>query len=189
MKPWLFFPLAALACALLITAALQPWQARPGAPVEAVEGPGGILVLDSAALAELAPTPGFPVTSAPGLDGTQTGPRLVADAPLTAGATGEGARLVLGPQTRARLKDLPLSLELETVPLPYGASSELAVGLVSAGAPVAWVRAPVDTSGGVTRVSLPASASAPLALALWPSVSGEGKGFELRAIRIGGGQP
>jgi hypothetical protein len=189
MKSWMFFSLAVLVCAGLVGLALRPWQARPGAPVEAVAAAGGTLVLDGAALAQLAPTRGFPVAPAPGLDGTQTGPRLVADDPLVAGATGEGARLVLGPQTRALLKDLPLTLEIETAPLPYTTSQQMAVGLVSAGAPVAWVVAPVAAEGGITRVSLPAGGSAPLALALWPSVSGEGKGFEVRAIRIGGRQP
>lgn len=199
MKGWVFFPLAAAAFAAVTTVALRPWAERPGAAVEARAGPGGLLVLEGAALGQLAPTAGFPVTAAPGIDGTQLGPRTVADRPLETGPDGviaagtaggpdpgAGARLLLGPQTRARLAGQPLTVELQTAPLPHNASTALAVALVVAGQPVRWVRAPVPQASGAVRLTLPPAGGPPLALAVWPSVSGGGRGVEIRSIRIGG---
>lgn len=189
MKGWLFFPL--MLAAMIAMAALAMMQAppRPGAPVEAVAAEGA-LVLDAVAVNQLAPTTGFPVTSAPGLDGTQTGPRTVADAALGAGAAGEGARLVLGPQLRAALKDTTVRVSLDVGTIPYATARQLAVSWVTAGTAPSWTVADVPEKGGVVTLDLPAAAGAPLALALWPAVEGRGSGIELRALRlepVGGG--
>lgn len=183
MKGWLFFPL--MLAAMIAMAALAMMQAppRPGAPVEAA-ATEGTLVLDAVAVNQLAPTAGFPVTSAPGLDGTQTGPRTVADAALEAGATGEGARLVLGPQLRAALKDTAVRVSLDVGTIPYATARQLAVGWVTAGTAPSWTVADVPEKGGVVTLDLPAAAGAPLALALWPAVEGRGSGIELRALRL-----
>lgn len=183
MKGWLFFPL--MLAAMIAMAALAMAQAppRPGAPVEAVAADGA-LVLDGVAVNQLAPTAGFPVTSAPGLDGAQTGPRTVADAALEAGATGEGARLVLGPQLRAALKDAAVRVSLDVGTIPYATARQLAVGWVTAGAAPSWTVADVPEEGGVVTLDLPAMAGAPLALALWPAIEGKGSGIELRGVRL-----
>lgn len=183
MKGWLFFPLMLALMVAMAAVAMTLAPPRPGAPVEAVAADGA-LVLDAVAVNQLAPTPGFPVTSAPGLDGTQTGPRTVADAALAAGSTGEGARLVLGPALRAALKDRPVRLSLDVATIPYTTSAQLAVGWVTAGPPPSWTLADVPADGGTVTVDLPAPAGAPLALALWPAVEGTGKGIELRSVRL-----
>lgn len=183
MKGWLFFPLMLALMVAMAAFAMMQAPPRPGAPVEAVAADGA-LVLDAVAVNQLAPTAGFPVTSAPGLDGSQTGPRTVADAALEAGATGEGARLVLGPQLRAALKDRPVRLSLDVGTVPYATARQLAVSWVTAGAAPSWVQAAVPEEGGVVTVDLPAPAGAPLALALWPAVEGKGSGIELRAMRL-----
>ena len=183
MKGWLFFPLMLAAMIAMAAFAMTQAPPRPGAPVEAVAD-ADALVLDAVAVNQLAPTAGFPVTSAPGLDGNQTGPRTVADGALEAGSTGEGARLVLGPGLRAALKDGPVRISLDVGAIPYATAQQLAVAWVTAGAAPSWVVGDVPDEGGVVTLDLPAPAGAPLALALWPAVEGKGSGIELRGVRL-----
>lgn len=183
MRGWLFFPLMLVAMIAMAAFAMTQAPPRPGAPIEAVAADGA-LVLDAVAVNQLAPTDGFPVTSAPGLDGTQTGPRTVADAALEPGTTGEGARLVLGPQLRAALKDQAVRISLDVGTIPYATARQLAIGWVSAGTAPSWTIADVPEDGGVMTLDLPAPAGAPLALAIWPAVEGKGSGIELRGIRL-----
>lgn len=188
MKDRLFIPLAVVSALTIVAVGLAPaFAERRGAPVEAVTD-GDSLHFDVKAVSEIADARGFATMAPPGRMAGQEGVRVVADEALAPGATGKGARIALGPETRAKLRDRPLVVVMTARALPDAPATKAAFGLTSGG-PVTWVQAPVGAEFAPVRFDLPAMEGAPLAIALWPASEGGGKGVEIKDIRIYGGAP
>jgi hypothetical protein len=183
----LFIPLAILLAAAMIGGALTPLLQRPGAPVEG-RADGAALLMEADDLAEVAGTEGFAVMPLPGRVPGQEGVRMAAEPRLDQNMPGEGARLLLGPEARARLKSGPVSVVMIARALPQTDTRETAVGLV-AGGRVNWVRAQVGPDFAPVLFELPAPDGPPLALAFWPAVNGEGRGVEVKELRMYGAAP
>jgi hypothetical protein len=185
VKDRLFIPLATLIAAGMIAGALSPLLARPGAPVDGVAD-GEALLFSLADLSQLAGARGFAVMAPPGRVAGQEGVRLAAEPTQAPGAEGDGARLVLGASARQRLQGGPVTLVMVARALPQTDTKQTSVGLVSASGPVAWVRGEVSADFAPVVIELPAPSGAPLALAFWPAVNGEGRGIEIKELRLYG---
>jgi hypothetical protein len=183
MRSWLFYPIALATAVGLIGIAVMPGLNRPSGAAEARPTDRGLL-LDGDTLNRFQPVEGFYVTPSPGLDGSQTGPRLATEGVRAVDPDLPGVRLALGPMAARQLASRPVTAFVQVEPIPYNAATGFALGLVDGAGKVSWVAAPVPPEGGTVRIGLPAVSGEPSALAIWPSLDGGGKGLEVRSIRF-----
>lgn len=168
----------------LIGISLRGLMPTPAQAVEARQS-AGALVFDTSRLNQIVSADGFPVMPAPGPRADQIGPRLASFSVLAPDARySKGARLLFGPRTQSLLAGRPLSLVLTVRATPNSAASRLAVGIVRDGGSVTWIQGAVSPDFAPLRIDIPANAQPATALALWPSVEGNGQGVEIRTITI-----
>jgi hypothetical protein len=178
--PFFFFT-AFLAVCAMIAIALLPLVPKSHVAIEA-RADGSALVFDAKALAAIVGAKDFPVTQAPGPRGDQTGPRLASFSPLEPNAPhSRGARLFFGPKTRAVLGQGPLTMRISAKPFANNPANAVAVGIVREG-PVTWVQATLSPTSPIMEFNFPAGGTTPKGIAIWSSVGGQGKGFELQSI-------
>jgi hypothetical protein len=176
-----FFVIAILAIVGLIGVALLPLRPSPVVAVEA-RVDGDALILDGAALASLRGARGFPVTLAPGPRGDQSGPRLASISALAPDAQySKGARLMLGPQTLAALKDKAFRVTITARGVATTPAQSMGFGLV-AGGPVSWGQIAVTPTFSPLQFELAASDQPITGIAIWPAVEGRGHGIEIQSI-------
>jgi hypothetical protein len=195
MRAPLFFAVCLVLVVAMAAIALTPAFERTGAPQEAtatssVRG----FALEPAQIGQIGSDGDVEVTAPPGISMALTGTAITATKPFDP-ATAKGARLVFGPETRAGLSGSSHIVVLKFAPLPNEGlePAQIAVGFVVAGSPIQWVRKsltlPLDADGPPIEIQLPAPDAAPLALAIWPSVSGEGRGFQITGLAINQSTP
>lgn len=182
----LFFLATGMCAVVMVGGALSPLRAKPAVVVEARLDKGR-LVFDGQALNALRAAPGFPVTPAPGPRAVQDGPRLASFKPLTDAQTSStAAQIQLEPKTGAALAGGPVTLLVQVKPVEVTPAKAMAIGLVRARAGPAdkinWVQSPLSGGQETLRIALPANAEPATALAIWPSVEGQGHGIELLSI-------
>ena len=188
MRAPVFYSLCLLAAVAMVALAASPVMDRPGAAVEADRSAAQGYRFTTAALRQLAGSDDVAVTAPPGISGALTGVAVAALAPFDAGAS-QGARLLIGPQTRAALagpaQTWTLTLTIDPLPDPDSMPPVVHAGFVMAGSPVVWASAPLSASGDRqnVRIVLPRPVGPPLALALAPGIdpagTSDGPGFQL----------
>jgi hypothetical protein len=196
MRAPVFYTLCLLAAVAMTVLAASPVFDRPGAAVEGNQGPGQSVQFSGPSLEQIAGGADVAVTPPPGISGALTGVAVAALSPFEP-ASSKGARLLIAPETRARLAGSAQRLNVTFEPLPEPDSLPPAInaGFVVAGAPIQWVSARVSTVAGRQTVSLILArpAEPPLALALAPSIDPEGKsngpGFQVHDLELTPVQP
>lgn len=151
--PLLFYPLVALAAALVLAVSLRPqsWP-RPPAPV-AGEVEDGSLILEAAAFDSPAAVGGQYLTVTRDFLGNAQTLRI-ARIP-DAGDDAEGVQILISRDRAAMLTGRPVAVEIDYRPVPINAASGLAVSLVGDAAPT-WVSQPAPPLAGELRFTLPA---------------------------------
>jgi hypothetical protein len=186
MRAPLFYVLCLVAAAMMVAVAARPVLNRPGAAVEADRSASRELRFTSATLQQLAGGADVAVTQPPGISGALTGVAVAALEPFNPQSS-DGARLLLGPQTRASLASSAqtLTVTIEPLPDPDSLPPVLHAGFVVAGAPIVWVSVPLTASveRQTVRLVLPRPGDPPLALPLAPAIdpagTSDGPGFQL----------
>ncbi len=177
----LFFISTLLVMVAMIGVTLLPLKATPAFAVEA-RMDQGTLIVDGAALANIKPSTGFPVTNAPGPRNDQKGPRLANFSALAPDAKhSKGARLVLGPKTQAALSGKAFSVIITARGVANSPAQTLGFGLVTGG-PITWGQIAVTPNFSPLRFDIPASKQPLEGVALWPAVEGQGHGIEITSI-------
>ena len=179
----LFFGLSFLVMAFMIGIALLPLQPRQFEAVEA-RMDKGTLIIDGAALANIRPARGFPVTPAPGPRDDQSGPRLASVNALAPGAKySKGAHLLLGPKTLAALSGKAFRVAIMARGVANTPAQYTGFGVVTGG-PIQWVQMPVTPNFGALNFEVPASNQVMTGLAIWPAIEGQGHGIEITSIAL-----
>lgn len=195
MRAPLFFAVCLVLVVAMAGIALAPAFERAGAPQEgmATSSARGF-AFEPAQIGQIGSDGDVEVTAPPGISLALTGTAIIATRPFDP-ATVKGARLVFGPDTRAGLSGSAHTVVLKIAPLPNEGlePAHMALGFVVAGAPIQWVQKPLtlplDADGPPIEIQLPAPDAAPLALAIWPSVAGEGRGFQITGLTINPSMP
>jgi hypothetical protein len=184
-NPWVFYPLTALAAALIIAISLKPqsWPREPAPVAGAMDG--GAIVLEGAAFN--APDVGAEqeLTVRRNILG-EAHALSIAQKPGQPPPTPaeQGVRILLTAETAALIDDKPVSVEVSYVPLPVNAASGLAVSLQGIG-PAVWVSQPTPPQAAVVRFDLPPQfAVNAIGLRALSDGTDQAYGLEITRIRI-----
>jgi hypothetical protein len=183
----IFYPLLALAAALLITLSLRPeWPPQPRISV-AAERVGDALVFGVEALRQIDPGAEHVSHIARDEAGRPSGLRLARTMAALAGPNPDdpGASLALTAPDQDALAGRPVVIEIFYRPVAVSQADALAVGLDD-GTTTLWADAPLAPHEGMLRLLLPAQAAPPqrLALRLQSARSDYNFGVELVEVRI-----
>jgi len=183
--PLLLYPALALAAVALIFLSLRPDLGIMTTSAQAGRFEEGVVVLEGEALAHPEIGPGMVAHVARDGLGRPVGLRVAVE-PNQGEPTPEarGVRVLLRPETAARLPAGPAIVEVLVRPVPVTTAAALAVSLQGAG-PVAWARADLAPEPRVVRFAVPSGAGM-TAVGLRPvsAYTDYNYGFEIGRIRI-----
>jgi len=183
--PLLFYPLAALAAALVIAVSIQP-QAWPRAPAP-VSGQvaDGVVVLQGPGFNSPDDSPEQYMTVERDFWGNALSlsiAQLPGQPPPTPAE--QGVRILLTPETIALIDDKPVRVEVSYLPLPVNPASGLAVSLQGIG-PAEWVSQPAPPQPGTLLFDLPPQfAVSGIGLRALSEGTDQAYGLEITRIRI-----
>ena len=181
--PLVFYPLAILMAAGLILVSLAP-QAWPRAPqAQAGKIQDGAVVLETSAFSAPAESPeqSYYVTRDIWGDARLLHIAVHPGHPNPSPSE-QGLRILLTPETAARLHNRPVTLEVTYNPVPVNAATGLAASLEGAGA-ANWVSQPIAPQSGVVRFQLPANPSVN-AIGLRAISAGVDQAYGVEIVRI-----
>jgi hypothetical protein len=188
MRNWLFHPLVFYPLVLILGAAVIFISLAPQAWPRAAEAQAGTLtpeaiVLEGASLTAPDPSPDQEMYVVRDIWGNAQSLRVAVlpDMPEPTPAE-QGVRILLSPETAARLDDRPVAVEVSYRPVPINAANGLAVSLQGIG-PADWVIKPIAPEAGTVRFELPAS-FAINAIGLRAMSNGADQAYGVEIVRI-----
>ncbi|MES1201518.1 MAG: hypothetical protein ABUS57_08725 [Pseudomonadota bacterium] len=181
--PLIFYPVVLLLAGGLIVASLAPqlWPKPAAAQAGLVQN--GALVLQGAAFDTPDPSPDQNMTVVRDVWGHPQSLRIAVlpNQPSPTPAE-QGVRILLTPESAARLQDKPVTVEVTYRPVPVNAATGLAVSLQGIG-PAEWVSQPIAPQSGTVRFQLPAGTGVE-AIGLRAISSAQDQAYGLEIVRI-----
>lgn len=183
--PLVFYPLAALAAALVVILGIQPqsWPRTP-APVSG-QIADGVLVLEGAGFDSPDTSPEqsmFVVRDFWGRPSTLRIAQLPGQPPPTPAE--QGVRILLAPDVAALIDERPVTIEVSYNPLQFNAASGLAVSLQGIG-PAEWISADTPPEPSVVRFDLPEQIAVnAIGLRALSTNDDQAYGLEITRIRV-----
>jgi hypothetical protein len=188
MRNWLFHPLVFYPLVLFLGAAVIFISLAPQAWPRAAEAQAGTLtpeaiVLEGAALTAPDPSPDQEMYVVRDIWGNAQSLRVAVLPGMPEPTPAEqGVRILLSPETAARLDDRPVTVEVSYRPVQINAANGLAVSLQGIG-PADWVIKPIAPEAATVRFELPAS-FAINAIGLRAMSDGADQAYGVEIIRI-----